>query len=405
MSDFIQNGVITTLHDMGTISRDHLESLLAQVTRRYKLGLVLPVTASDMRAEPFRRIVRELEGVSYVEQIVVVLGLAPEVQDYVETRACVKPLGEKACVLWTDGPRLQRLYETLKSAGLKLSGAGKGRSVWTAFGYLMADPRLRAYILHDCDIVNYDREMLARLCLPMADPSLDFEFCKAYYARRTDRMYGRVARLLMTPLIRALISMLGHIHFLVYLDSFRYPLSGEFAITAMLARSNRIPSDWGLEVGTLAEVFRNTSTRRVCQVDLYREYEHKHQSLSREDPRRGLIGMARDILMTVFRTLASMGIVFQPGFFITLRSAYLRAAQDSIRQYHADALINHLSFDRHDEEIAIEGFASQIMVAGEAFQQDPAGGEAIPNWVRVLAAFPDFPQQLHQAVVEDAQEF
>ena len=218
-------------------------------------------------------------------------------------------------------------------------------------------------------------------------------------------MYGRVARLLMTPLIRALISMLGHIQFLVYLDSFRYPLSGEFAITAMLARSNRIPSDWGLEIGTLAEVFRNTSTRRVCQVDLYREYEHKHQSLSREDPRRGLICMARDILMTVFRTLASMGIVFQPGFFITLRSAYLRAAQDSIRQYHANALINHLSFDRHDEEIAIEGFASQIMVAGEAFQQDPAGGEAIPNWVRVLSAFPDFPQQLHQAVVEDAQEF
>ena len=405
MPDFIQTGVITTLHDMGTISRDHLESLLAQVTRRYKLGLVLPVTASDMRAEPFRRIVRELEGVSYIDQIVVVLGLAPEVQDYVETRACVQPLGEKACVLWTDGPRLQRLYETLKSAGLKLSVAGKGRSVWTAFGYLMANPRLRAYILHDCDIVNYDREMLARLCLPMADPSLDFEFCKAYYARRTDRMYGRVARLLMTPLIRALISMLGHIQFLVYLDSFRYPLSGEFAITAMLARSNRIPSDWGLEIGTLAEVFRNTSTRRVCQVDLYREYEHKHQSLSREDPRRGLIGMARDILMTVFRTLASMGIVFQPGFFITLRSAYLRAAQDSIRQYHADALINHLSFDRHDEEIAIEGFASQIMVAGEAFQQDPAGGEAIPNWVRVLSAFPDFPQQLHQAVVEDAQEF
>ena len=405
MSDFIQSGVITTLHDLGTISRDHLESLLAQVTRRYKLGLVLPVTASDMRAEPFRRIVRELEGVSYVEQIVVVLGLAPEVQDYVETRVCVQPLGEKACVLWTDGPRLQRLYETLKSAGLKLSVAGKGRSVWTAFGYLMANPRLRAYILHDCDIVNYDREMLARLCLPMADPSLDFEFCKAYYARRTDRMYGRVARLLMTPLIRALIAMLGHIQFLVYLDSFRYPLSGEFAITAMLARSNRIPSDWGLEIGTLAEVFRNTSTRRVCQVDLYREYEHKHQSLSREDPRRGLIGMARDILMTVFRTLASMGIVFQPGFFITLRSAYLRAAQDSIRQYHADALINHLSFDRHDEEIAIEGFASQIMVAGEAFQQDPAGGEAIPNWVRVLSAFPDFPQQLHQAVVEDAQEF
>jgi len=405
MPDFFQHGLITTLHDLGTIRRDELESTLVRVTRRYKLGLILPVTASDMRAEPFLRILGELAGASYIEQIVVALGVAPELRDYVETQARVAPLGKRIQVLWTDGPRLQRLYETLTAAGLHLSVGGKGRSVWTAFGYLMGDPRLQAYVLHDCDIVNYDREMLARLCLPLAHPSLDFEFCKAYYARRTDRLHGRVVRLLMTPLIRALIAMLGYDRFLVYLDSFRYPLSGEFGITATLARSNRIPSDWGLEVGTLAEVFRNTSIKRVCQVDLCREYEHKHQALSLEDPNKGLVRMARDILMSIFRTLASMGSVLQPGHFITLRSAYVRAAQDSIRQFHADALINHLAFDRHEEEVSIEAFAGQITVAGEAFQQDPAGSEAIPNWVRVLAAFPDFPEQLRQAALEDAQEF
>jgi glucosyl-3-phosphoglycerate synthase len=404
MPDFFQHGPITTLHDLGAIRRDELENTLTRVTRRYKLGLVLPVTAADMRAEPFTRIVGELGGASYIDQIVVALGLAPERQDYLDTQARVAPLGRRVHVLWTDGPRLQRLYETLIATGLNLSGGGKGRSVWTAFGFLMADPRLQAYVLHDCDIVNYDREMLARLCLPLAHPSLDFEFCKAYYARRTDRLHGRVVRLLMTPLIRALIAMLGYDRFLVYLDSFRYPLSGEFAITAMLARSNRIPSDWGLEVGTLAEVFRNTSTKRVCQIDLCRDYEHKHQSLSLDDPSKGLMRMARDILISIFRTLASVGVVLQPGHFITLRSAYLRAAQDSIRQYHADALINQLAFDRHEEEVSIEGFASQITVAGETFQQDPAGGQAIPNWVRVLSAFPDFPEQLQQAAVDDAQE-
>lgn len=405
MADFFQHGPIATLHDLGTISREHLEGVLAKATRRYKLGLVLPVTASDMRAAPFARIVSELEGVSYVDQIVVVLGLAPEIGDYAETLSRVAPLGSKARVLWTDGSRVQRLYQTLAEAGLHLTAAGKGRSVWTAFGYLMADPRLQAYVLHDCDIVNYDREMLARLCLPLAHPSLDFEFCKAYYARRTDRLHGRVVRLLMTPLIRALITMLGPNSFLVFLNSFRYPLSGEFGITAMLARSNRIPGDWGLEVGTLAEVFRNTSTKRVCQVDLFHEYEHKHQSVSLDDPSKGLMRMARDILVSIFSTLASMGIVLQPGHFITLRSAFLRAAQDSIRQYHADALINNLQFDRHEEEVTIEGFASQIIAAGETFQLDPAGSEASPNWVRVLSAFPDFPEQLQQAVAEDEQEF
>ena len=234
---------------------------------------------------------------------------------------------------------------------------------------------------------------------------MDFEFCKAYYARVTDRMHGRVVRLLVSPLLRALISLLGYDRFLVYLDSFRYPLSGEFAVTSNLARSNRIPSDWGLEVGTLAEVFRNTAIKRVCQVDVCRQYEHKHQALSLDDPSKGLMKMAVDILTSIFRTLASMGTVLQPGHFITLRSAYLRAAQDAIRHYHADALMNGLHFDRHEEEQAVEGFARQIVVAGEIFQREPAGGEAIPNWVRVVSAFPDFPQQLRQAAEEDLQEF
>jgi len=245
--------------------------------------------------------------------------------------------------------------------------------------------------------------LLARLCLPMAHRSLDFEFCKAYYARCTDRMHGRVVRLLVAPLLRALISVLGYDRFLVYLDSFRYPLAGEFAVTSTLARSNRIPSDWGLEVGTLAEVFRNTSIKRVCQVDLCRLYEHKHQSLSLEDAGKGLMKMATDILTSIFRTLASMGKVLDSGHFVALRSAYLRSAQDAIRQYHSDALINGLRFDRHSEEQAIEGFARQITVAGEMFQADPLGGEAIPNWTRVLTAFPEFPQELRRAATRDAE--
>jgi glucosyl-3-phosphoglycerate synthase len=45
------------------------------------------------------------------------------------------------------------------------------------------------------------------------------------------------------------------------------------------------------------------------------------------------------------------------------------------------------------------------MVAGDIFQTDPTGGEAIPNWARVLAAYRDFPQELRRAVQEDAAEF
>lgn len=404
MADFYQNGPITTLHGFGTIELQALEELLVQATRRNKIGLVLPVTAGDMRAAPFAEIAEHLCGADYVDTIIITLGVAPSQDDYRETVEKVQKLGPRAQVLWTDGPRVSAMYEQLIEAGLRLSVPGKGRSVWTAFGYLLADTNLKAFALHDCDIVDYDREILARLCLPMVHPSFDFEFCKAYYARVTDRMHGRVVRLLVGPLLRALISILGPDPFLVYLSSFRYPLAGEFAVTSNLARSNRIPSDWGLEVGTLAEVFRNTAPKRVCQVDLCRKYEHKHQSLSVDDASKGLMKMATDILTTIFRTLASRGVMLEAGHFVALRSAFLRSAQDAIRQYHADALINGLVFDRHGEEEAIEAFAERVLAAGEMFQENPLGGEAIPNWTRVLAAFPEFPRQLREAVEADARE-
>lgn len=402
MPDFSQSGLITTLHELGTVNLEKLELMLDEATQRYKIGLVLPVTADDMRAEPFPRIIDHLSQANYIDSIVIALGVAPDEKDYRETKQFISKLGDKAEVLWTDGPRVQQLYQNLIDLDFNVSVPGKGRSVWTAFGYLLADPKLKAFALHDCDIVDYDRVVLGRLCLPMAHPSLDFEFCKAYYARATDRMHGRVVRLLVAPLLRGLLTVLGPNRFLNYLDSFRYPLSGEFAVTSTLARSNRIPSDWGLEVGTLAEVFRNTSLKRVCQVDLCRLYEHKHQSLSLEDSSKGLMKMATDILTSILRTLASMGTVLNSSHFVALRSAYVRSAQDAIRQYHADALINGLEYDRHSEEQAVEAFSGRIMVAAESFMQDPLGEEAIPNWTRVLTAIPNFPQQLRDAARADA---
>lgn len=404
MPDFYQFGAVTTLHDLGTAALESLEELLRKCTRNHKIGLVLPVTASDMRAEPFGQIVHQLAAADYIESVVITLGVAPNAHDYRDTVKAVEPLGDKASVLWTDGPRIQQHYQTLIEAGFPLQTPGKGRSVWTAFGFLLGDPQIKTFALHDCDIVDYDRELLARLCLPMAHPSLDFEFCKAYYARVTDRMHGRAVRLLVAPLLGSLITLLGEEALLIYLRSFRYPLSGEFAVTSNLARSNRIPSDWGLEIGTLAEVFRNTSVKRVCQVDLCRLYEHKHQALSMDDPNRGLQKMATDVVTTLFRTLASRGVVLDSAHFATLRSCYLRSAQDAIRQYHADALINGLQYDRHLEEQAVEAFAERIMTAGSQFSEHPAEGAAIPNWTRVLTVLPEFPQHLRDAVDADNAE-
>ncbi len=405
MADFSQDGPITTIHDLDTVRTGELESRLNEAAEKYPIGLVLPVTAADMRAEPFARIIDKLTRAEFLDTIVIVLNRAESVADYQEAATKIKQLGDLGHLLWTDGPRGKALNGELADYGFNVDVPGKGRAVWYAFGYLLADPGMKAFVLHDCDIVDYQRDLLVRLCLPMAAPSLDFDFCKAYYARCTDRMHGRVVRLLMIPLLKAMITLLGPDPFLIFLQSFRYPLAGEFAVTSTLARSNRIPCDWGLEVGTLAEVFRNTSPKRCCQIDIGQIYEHKHQELSIENPKQGLMKMTSDILTSLYRTLASRGIVFEQGHFLTLRAAYLRNAQDAIRQYHADSLLNSLAYDRHSEEQTIDAFAQLIIEAGQFYRTDPAGAAAMPTWTRVITALPDFPSRLRDAAKADAQEF
>ena len=107
--------------------------------------------------------------------------------------------------------------------------------------------------------------------------------------------------------------------------------------------------------------------------------------------------MATDIMTTIYRTLASQGVVLSESTFTTLRGSYLRTAQDCIRQYSADAVVNDVFYDRHKEEVAVDAFAECVTTAAEVFRADPNGGQAIPNWTRVRAAFPDFTDRLRQA--------
>ncbi len=213
-------------------------------------------------------------------------------------------------------------------------------------------------------------------------------------------MHGRVTRLFVTPIIRSLEKLLGPLPLIVYLDSFRYPLAGEFSMSADLARINRIPGDWGIEVETLSEVYRNCSLKRICQVELCETYEHKHQPLSAEDPETGLMKMSIDIAKAIFRNLAIEGAPLSESLFNTLVVNYLRTAQDTIKRYHDDAAINGLFFDRHEETRMVEAFTNAIQIAGKEFLENPLYSPLIPNWNRVTSAIPEFLEKL-QAVVEE----
>lgn len=400
MSDFFQSGVVATFHRLGKPDPVRLEAELIPLSKKRPVALVLPSLYAECEGPALNNIVNELVEVSYLHEIVVSLDGADRAK-FEKAQELFSRLPQRHRIIWNDGARLQNIYRMLRDNGLTIGEQGKGRGCWVAYGYILSRGESEVIAVHDCDILTYSRDMLGRLVYPVMNPNIDYGFCKGYYSRVTDRMHGRVTRLLMTPLIRSLVSILGYHPFLVYLDSFRYVLAGEFAMYADLARVNRIPADWGLEVGILAEVYRNVTSRRICQVDIASNYEHKHQALSETDPSRGIMKMAVDICKSLFRTLAAEGVVMSAGTFRTLTASYKRTAEDHIERFHADAAINGLEFDRHEEETVVEAFCNAIQIAGDGYLEDPLGAALIPNWNRVTSALPSVLDDLSKAVDAD----
>jgi glucosyl-3-phosphoglycerate synthase len=400
MSDFYQTGVVATFHKLGSINLEKIEAELSWYAEERPIALVLPSLYSELQGDALKGIVRELKEVKYISEIVVALGPSTDTE-FKNAKEFFSVLPQKTSIIWNSGPRMDALYKAIEIAGLPIGEPGKGRSAWMAYGYILSWQQFHVIALHDCDIISYGRDLLARLCYPVANPNLDYDFCKGFYSRVTDRLHGRATRLLVTPLLRSLQKIIGYHPLLMFFDSFRYPLAGEFSMDIDMARINKIPGDWGLEVGVLAEVYRNTSLRRVCQVDIAENYEHKHQILSPEDATRGLHKMCVDICKSIFRTLASEGIVFSDGLFKSLVATYVRTAQDMLKRYEDDAAINGLFFDRHEESLAVDTFTNGIKRAAEIITEDPLGVPLIASWDRVTSAIPDILLQIRKAVEED----
>lgn len=400
MADFYQTGVIATFHRFGNIDLKRMESELTEFSRHRPIALVLPSTYAELEASPIKHIMKEIKEVPYLNEIVVTMGRTNQKQ-FTRAKEFFSSFPQRTRIIWNTGPGIEELYKLLEENGLFVGEDSKGRSCWTAYGYILSKEESKVIVLHDCDIVNYSREFLGRLCYPVASPNIDYAFCKGYYARVTDRMHGRVARIFVTPIIRSLEKLLGPLPLLNYLDSFRYPLAGEFSMISDLARINRIPGDWGIEVETLSEVYRNCSHMRICQVELCETYEHKHQPLSADNPKTGLMKMSIDIAKAIFRNLAIEGATISDSLLKTLIVTYLRTAQDAIKRYNDDATLNGLLFDRHQETKLVEAFTKAIQIAGEEFQEDPRYSPLIPNWNRVTSAIPDFLEQLYDAVEKE----
>ena len=405
MADFYQNGTVTTLHNLAQREPEDMAAELLEFSKIRSLGLILPSLFSELEGKALPDIINNIKDVKYLSEIVIGLDRA-DLAQYKHALSFFAQLPQHHRVLWNDGPRLQAIDAKLQALGLAPKELGKGRNVWYCMGYILASGKAESIALHDCDILTYEKELLDRLLYPVANPLFNYEFSKGFYARVAGgKINGRVSRLLVTPLIKALKKTVGHCDYLEYMDSFLYPLAGEFSFRRDVLNDIRIPSDWGLEIGVLSEMYRNYSPNRLCQVDIAATYDHKHQDLSLDNTAGGLSKMSIDISKAFIRKLATQGETFSAEKFRTLKATYYRIALDYVETYRNDAMMNGLELDIHNEEKAVEMFAENILTAGNTFLENPMETPFIPSWNRVVSAIPDILSQLKTAVELDNQEF
>jgi glucosyl-3-phosphoglycerate synthase len=397
--EFSQKGIITTLHDFGLGAGWQKDEL---ATGNRKCSVIIPMLYSEIKQPALRNILGELNKCTYLDHVYISLK-AKKKEEYFYTAKFFKKLRIPHTILWNNSPRITNILQELQKENIRVAElSGKGRDMWLALGVASLDSD--AISLIDADITTFTDAMPTKLLYPIASPKLDFYFNKAYYTRigfKEMKMYGRVYRLFVSPLLDALRrKMQRRSPFLEYLHSFKYALSGEFSLTSDLALNIRIPGDWGVEVGILSEVFRSASLKRVGQTDLG-FHDHKHRKIG--DRTTGLVKMAGDIEKSLLRNLQEMeGVDISEAFLRGLQVLYRRLGQDYIHSYGGDSFFNAVVYDRHEEEISLSIFSDVVMKAGKEYLKNPFGA-LIPSWARVLTAFPNLREELKDAAEKDNQ--
>lgn len=345
MSDFAQVGLICTLQRLNDTHLGQIEGEVAKLAEKRPIALVLPCHGRDIGQPAFDHLLRELAGAEFLREIVFsVNAVTPEER-------------EKLAQRLTGLPQQTTLLENDLLPGKPV---GKGANVQAAFADLADRGTCEIFVTQDCDVASFRRADLARLCFAVAHPQLGYRFAKMYYGRVTDRLYGRVSRLFLAPLLHALVRVTGHQPLIDFLLSFRYPLAGEVALTRELAMELPISNGWGLEIGQLCEVFRRVDPREVCQVDGGTGYDHKHQPAA-----TALADMAAEIARELFVQLAAEGLPVDGAFLDAVSVAFRREAAHALRRSASLALINALPFDEATEQAIVGTFATRLRRLGE----------------------------------------
>lgn len=360
MADFYQHSRLPTLHHLATPDANAREAELVEMTRDRPVALLLPALHTEVTRPALPSILRQVSEVPYISEVVLSMNGMTEAQMHAAREKCREWLGDKPMsLLWNDGPQFEAVHHRVNGA----HSPGKGANIWAGIAYLRAKGHQGIVISHDTDILNYGTSLLSKLCYPIAHPRLNYKFAKGYYSRVADRLYGRVTRLLIFPLIHAFQEVLGPQPLLEHLESFRYPLSGEFAADSTTVANFSIPSAWGLEIAMLCEVHRHLQVSEMCQVDIGFHYEHRHRQLEPGTVEPGLVSAAADVARCLaYQVLRESQERAAESLLRLVLERYKTRAAEWMNRYEHVALLNGLIYDRAEEGVAVAAFTEALEV-------------------------------------------
>ena len=401
MTDFHQPRYVPTVHRLGRHRLLGAHATDRLLTRAHAAGvsttLILPALAQELETRAFPRILGLLSSSPLVGRVIVVLGHATPAQQ--EAAACLlRGMRIPTSLVRLDDPSVTAIVRSLARQGLAIHPHGKGHACWMGLCTALAGPGSDVIAMHDCDIETYTPTLLQRLLSPLVIPARPFDFAKGYYPRVTTRLYGRVTRLLVAPLLRALQIMDLPTRLPVFLGDFRFPLAGEVAFSRALATELPIHGGWGLEIGTLAEVYRRQATFRACQVDIGDEYEHRHRAIGGPSAdAAGLATMVEEIIGTLLDALRRDGVSVDTRLLRYVLIHHRHEMQHLIDTYEADAAVNGLAYDR-DLEVAT---AAEFAAAFERRIDNGVGPgtPAHPSWKHVQGIAPEAARRFAELAV------
>jgi glucosyl-3-phosphoglycerate synthase len=374
MSDFFQHGLISTLHRLvnGPIAARAHDLLPGTET----VDLLLPCHYSEIGTAALEGIIDCLRDASFLSGIVISMNGIPHDQTE-EVKRFWSRLNIPHVILRNDS---SSLMEQLRERDLA-ANPGKGLNIWLALGWLAAHRSSGTILVHDCDIANYELDIVAALAIPVA--GMGYNFCKGYYSRVGEELFGRVTRIFLIPLVRSLERVIGHTPLLDFIDSFRYPLAGEFSIRFETAMELPIESGWGIEIGSLCELHRHLDPGAVCQVDLAISYDHKHRNLDAGQPAEGLLHTASEVAASLLTHLEREGCRLDARTLGSVEGTYRAVSKDFVRRYQHVAILNGLPFDTFREIGIADAFSKTLSEACSEFVRGTRS-RSLPPWRRIL---------------------